>query len=72
MTSKEETISNIYHDVEHGYGSIKNTFEQSHKQHPHITLEDVRTWMSKHTNKQRRPYKFSNSYTTPFHDLNTK
>lgn len=66
MTSKEETISNIYHDVENGYGSIKNTFEQAHKQHPNITLEDVRTWMSKHPNKQRRPYKFSNSYTAPF------
>ena len=66
MTSKEEIISNIYHDLETGYGSIRNTFEQANKKDPSITLEDVRTWMSKHPNKQRRPYKSSNSYTAPF------
>ena len=66
MTTQEEIISNIYHDVENGYGSIKNTFEQAKRIDPSITLEDVRKWMSKHPNKQRRPYKYSNSYTAPF------
>ena len=66
MTSNEELISNIYHDVEHGYGSIKNTFDQAHKQHPNITLEDVHTWMKRQPNKQRRGYRGSNSYTAPF------
>ena len=31
MTTKEEIISNIYHDLETGYGSIKNTYEQASK-----------------------------------------
>ena len=66
MTTKEEVISNIYHDVDSGYGSVKNTLEQARNINPSITLEDVRTWMSKHPNKQRKPYKSSNSYTAPF------
>jgi len=66
MTTKEEIISNIYHDVESGYGSIRNTFEQANKKDSSITLEDVRTWMNKNPNKQRKGYRGSNSYTAPF------
>ena len=53
MTTKEDIISNIYHDLESGWDSS-------------ITLDDVKTWMKRHPNKQRRPYKNSNSYTAPF------
>ena len=42
MTSKEEIISNIYHDVESGYGSVKNTFDQAKRIGPTITLEDAK------------------------------
>ena len=37
-----------------------------------ITLNDVKTWLKRHPNKQRRPYKTSNSDTAPFLDLNIK
>ena len=66
MASKEDIISNIYHDLQDGYGSIKNTFEQAHKKNPSITIDDVKTWMNKHPNKQRKAYKGYNSYTAPF------
>ena len=29
--TKDQTISNIYYDIESGYGSIKNTFDQAKK-----------------------------------------
>ena len=29
-------------------------------------MEDVKKWLKWHLNKQRRPYKTSNSYTAPF------
>ena len=62
----DQIISNIYYDLDPGYGSIKNTFEQLKKAHPTIQYEDVKTWMNKQPNKQRKGYKGSNSYVAPF------
>jgi hypothetical protein len=42
MPTKEEIISNIYYDLESGYSSIKNTFEQATKVDPTILYEDVK------------------------------
>ena len=64
--TKDDTISNIYYDLEDGYGSVKNTFEQAQKTDPSILLEDVQKWMKWQPNKQRRSYRGSNSYTAPF------
>ena len=64
--TKDDTISNIYYDLEDGYGSVKNTFEQAQKADPSILLEDVQKWMKRQPNKQRRSYRGSNSYTAPF------
>ena len=66
MPTKEEIISNIYYDLESGYSSIKNTFEQATKVDPTILYEDVKKWMNKQPNKQRKGYKGSNSYVAPF------
>ena len=66
-TSKENIISNIYYDVEDGYGSIKkNTLSQANKVDSTITTEDVQSFMKQQPNKQRKPYKGTNSYTAPF------
>ena len=51
--TKDDTISNIYYDLEDGYGSVKNTFEKAQKADPSILLEDVQTWMKRQPNKQR-------------------
>jgi hypothetical protein len=64
--TKEDIISNIYYDVQDGYGSIKNTFEQARKVDSTIKLEDVQQWMKQQPNKQRKGYRGSNSYTAPF------
>jgi hypothetical protein len=64
--SKDQIISNIYYNVEIGYGSIKNTYDQARKEDPTVKLEDVQKWMKQQPNKQRKPYKGYNSYTAPF------
>ena len=63
---KDQKISNIYYDIESGYGSIKNTFDQAKKVDSTIKLEDVQKWMKRQPNKQRKAYRGSNSYTAPF------
>ena len=67
MTTKEDIISTIYHDLESGYGSIENTYQQAYKKDSSITLEDVKKWLKRHPNKQRRPYKASNSLKQSIH-----
>ena len=64
--TKDDLISNVYYDTENGYGSIKNTSEQIKKVDPSIKYDDVKTWMNKQPNKQRKAYKGSNSYVAPF------
>ena len=64
--TKEDIISNVYYDLETGYGSVKNTFDQAKKVDPSIKLEDVQTWMKQQPNKQRKGYRGGNSYTAPF------
>mgnify|MGYP001063599297 CR=1 FL=1 len=64
--TKDQIISNIYYDLESGYGSVKNTFEQARQKDKSITLDDVQKWMKQQPNKQRKAYKGSNSYTAPF------
>ena len=64
--TKEDIISNVYYDIETGYGSTKSTFDQARTVDPSIKLEDVQTWMKQQPNKQRKGYRGSNSYTAPF------
>jgi hypothetical protein len=64
---KDNIISNIYYDLETGYGSVNSTLKQARIKDPTITLDDVNKWMSKQPNKQRKPYRGQgNSYVAPF------
>ena len=64
---KDNIISNIYYDLETGYGSVNSTLKQARVKDPTITLDDVKKWMSKQPNKQRKPYRGQgNSYVAPF------
>ena len=64
--TKYNIISNIYYDLETGYGSAKNTYDQVKTKNQSITLDDVQKWMKQQPNKQRKGYRGSNSYTAPF------
>ena len=59
---KEKVIKQIYYDAEDGFGSVKETYQNSKKVLDSITLNDVKQWMSKQTVSQLKSYKGFNSY----------
>ena len=64
--SNEEILSNIYYDLERGYGSAKSLYEQAKEEGAVITLEEVRNCMKKQPNKQIKGYQNYNSYLVPY------
>ena len=64
--SKEETLNSLYYDIETGYGSIKNLYEQAKEKGLVITLQEVKDWVKKQSINQRKDYKNYNSYSPPY------
>ena len=64
--TKEQVISNVYYDINTGFGSIGDTLKQAKAKDSSITMVDVKNFMAKQPNKQIRKYRGSNSYTAPF------
>ena len=64
--TKEQIISNIFYDVEDGFGSKQATLAKARKEDPSITKEDVDKFMRRQPNKQIIGYSGSNSYVAPF------
>ena len=64
--SNEQILSNIYYDLERGYGSAKSLYEQAKEEGAVITLEEVRSFMKKQPNKQIKGYQNYNSYLVPY------
>ena len=50
--SNEQILSNIYYDLERGYGSAKSLYEQAKEEGAVITLEEVKNFMKKQPNKR--------------------
>ena len=63
--SNEQILSNIYYDLERGYGSARSLYEQSKEEGAVITLEEVKNFMKKQPNKQIKGYQNYNSYLVP-------
>ena len=63
--SNEQILSNIYYDLERGYGSAKSLYEQAKEEGAVITLEEVKSFM-KQPNKQIKGYQNYNSYLVPY------
>ena len=64
--SRDDIISNVYYNLETGFGSINETLKKAKEQDPTINRVDVENFMRKQRNKQIRKYRGSNSYTAPF------
>lgn len=64
--TREQIISNVYYDVEDGFGSAQATLKRAKQDDPTITLDDVKNFLKKQPNKQIKRYRGSNSYTAPF------
>ena len=60
--SNEQILSNIYYDLERGYGSAKSLYEQAKEEGAVITVEEVKNFMKKQPNKQIKGYQNYNSY----------
>ena len=70
QSEKEQVIRTIYYD-EDGFDNVKTTYEKSKKVLPSITLDDVKTFLSKQTIRQKKDYHGFNSYVAekPLHEL---
>ena len=64
--SRDDIISNVYYNLETGFGSINETLKKAKEQDQSINRVDVENFMRKQPNKQIRKYRGSNSYTAPF------
>ena len=49
--SNEQILSNIYYDLERGYGSAKSLYEQAKEEGTIITQEEVKNFMKKRPNQ---------------------
>ena len=64
--NRDDIISNVYYNLETGFGSINETLKKAKAQDPSINRIDMENFMKKQPNKQIRKYRGSNSYTAPF------
>ena len=64
--SNEQILSNLYYDLETGYGSVKSLYEQAMEKRAGISLEEVKAFMKKQPNKQIKPYQNYNSFLVPY------
>ena len=69
MTSKEDTIDKIYHNVVTGFGSVRDVYNQAKEKDSSVTYNDVKQFMDKLNNRQAKfTYKKYNTYM-PSHSL---
>ena len=62
----EEIMSNLYYDLEIGYGSKQSLYNQAKEKGASVTLEEVAKWLKKRPNKQVKPYQNYNSFLVPY------
>ena len=64
--SKNDKLSELYYDIESGFGSAKSLYDDAIKAGIVITLNEVKEWLKSQSIKQRSNYKQYNSYSAPF------
>lgn len=65
--SNDELLAVLYYDLEKGYGSAQDLYRRAKEERVTIHLDDVKKWLAKQPNKQRKAYKGSgNSYVANF------
>ena len=71
--SKDDLLSNLYYDLDKGYGSAQSLYKQDKKENIDISLEYVKNWNKRNNliNKEKVT-KDTNHIKHHFHDLNTR
>ena len=59
---KDKIIRGVYYDQENGFGSINDTYKQSHRILNTITLNDVKDFLIRQKSRQTKAYRGVNSY----------
>jgi transposase InsO family protein len=60
--SKEDTISQVYYDLEHGFGNLVETLQQAKVLDKSITRADVQAFLAKQEGTQNKKAKQNNSF----------
>ena len=69
MADKNTKLSELYYDIESGFGSAKQLYNDARKAGLVITLEEVKEWLRSQTLKQRKNYKNFNSHSPPVYSV---
>ena len=64
--TKDEILSNLFYDLERGYGSKQSLYKQANETDASFTLKEVGDWLKKQPNKQIKPYQKYNSFLVPY------
>ena len=64
--NKNQVLSDLFYDVEQGFGSAKSLYDDAIKAGLVVTLNEVKEWLKSQSIKQRSNYKQYNSYSSPF------
>ena len=65
--ANEEQIALLYYDLDKGYGSAQDLYRQAKEERVTIHLDEVKKWIAKQPNKQRKAYKGAgNSYVANY------
>ena len=64
--TKDEILSNLFYDLERGYGSKQSLYKQANETDASYTLKEVGDWLKKQPNKQIKPYQKYNSFLVPY------
>ena len=59
---KDKIIRGVYYDADDGFGSINDTYKQSHRILNTITLNDVKDFLNRQKPRQTKAYRGFNSY----------
>ena len=59
---KDKIMRGVYYDADDGFGSINDTYKQSHRILNTITLNDVKDFLNRQKPRQTKAYRGFNSY----------
>ena len=57
--TKDDLLSNLYYDLDKGYGSAQSLYKQAQEEDINISLEYVKNWIKKQPNKHLQKYIFN-------------
>ena len=70
--SKDDLLSNLYYDLDKGYGSAHSLYKQAQEEDIHISLEYVKNWIKNNLIHKEKVTKVTTVIKHHFQDSSTK